>query len=226
MLIGLRKDIALMLNTKKAVEFGAFKLKLHEKFPDAPLSPFCINMRNKDNPTKPGPLENKDYELIARCLLEVIKESKFVFDAIAGIPRAADPIVDALEKLIDWMPGMDQGDFRIIKLAKEETDGKRKIIPMHGFEYRRGERVLLVDDLVTKADTKLEAIRAVESQGAKVVGLVVLVDRQQGGSEEIKKAGYKVKSAFTICELLDFYVEEKLIDTGKWQEAIRYIETV
>lgn len=224
MLTGLRKDTALMLNAKKAVEFGAFKLKLHEKNPDAPLSPFYINMRDKNNP-KPGPLEVKDYELIARCLLEVIKEGNFVFDAIAGIPRAADPIVDALEKLMDLMPGMDQGDFRIIRLAKEETDGKRRIIPMPGFEYREGERVLLIDDLVTKADTKLEAIHAVESQGAKVAGLVVLVDRQQGGSEEVRKAGYEIKSAFTIRELLDFYVGEKLIDTGKWQEAIRYIET-
>lgn len=224
MLTGLRQDTALMLNAKKAVEFGAFKLKLHEKNPDAPLSPFYINMRDKNNP-KPGPLEAEDYELIARCLLEVIKESDFVFDAIAGIPRAADPIVDALVKLMDYLPGMDQGDFRIIRLAKEEAEGKRRIVPMSGFEYREGERVLLIDDLVTKADTKLEAIRAVESQGAKVIGLVVLVDRLQGGSEEVKKAGYKIKSAFTIRELLDFYVGEKLIDTGKWQEAIRYIET-
>lgn len=226
MFIGLRRDTALMLNKKKAVEFGAFKLKLHEKNPSAPLSPFYINMRNKDNPTKAGPLEAEDYELIARCLLQVIKESDFEFDAIAGIPRAADPIVNALEKLMDYLPGMDQGDFRIIRLAKEEKDGKRRIVPMPGFEYRKGERVLLIDDLVTKADTKIEAIKAVESQGAVVAGLVVLVDRLQGGSKEIENAGYKMKSAFTIRELLDFYVMEKCIDTGKWQEAIKYIETV
>jgi uridine monophosphate synthetase len=226
MLNGVHIGTALMLNKRKAIEFGAFRLKLHEKKPNAPLSPFFINIRNKDNQTRPGPLEVSDYDFIARSILQVIKESGIVFDAIAGIPRAGDPIVDAIEKLMDYLPGMDQGDSRIIRLAKEEKDGARRIIPMPGFEYKKGERVLLIDDLVTKADTKLEAIRAVESQGAIVAGLIVLVDRLQGGSDEIKKAGYEIRCAFTIRELLDFYVQEKLIEADKYHEAIEYIETV
>ncbi len=225
----LQKETARRIFEKGAFQFGAFKLKLHEKNPDAPLSPFYINLRDKNNP-KPGPLDEGDYLLIGRCILEVIASrkdegDKSVFSAIAGIPRAADPIVDAMMQL-EEMTDINQGDFRILRLTKEEGGDKRRIVPMPGFEYKKGERVILVDDLVTKADTKLEAIRAVESQGVKVVGLVVLVDRQQGGKEKVEKAGYKIWIAFTIRELLDFYLEEGLVDQVKYDEAINYISTV
>ncbi len=147
------------------------------------------------------------------------------FNAIAGIPRAADPIVDGMMhlKYLKQMTDINQGDFRILRLTKEEDNDKRRIVPMPGFEYKKGERVILVDDIITKGDTKLEAIWALESQGAKIVGLVVLIDRQQGGREEIEKAGYKIWAAFTIRELLDFYLGEDLIDKTKYDEAINYI---
>ncbi|MDQ1283779.1 MAG: orotate phosphoribosyltransferase [Patescibacteria group bacterium] len=205
-----------------AFKFGAFKLKLHEKNPGAPLSPFFIHLRNKTNP-KPGPLIEKDYLLIAKCLLETISQSDFVFDAIAGIPRAGDPIVDAIQWMQEYDPKFQQGDFRIIRLAKEEKDGLRKIVPLPGFEYRKDERVLLIDDLVTKADTKLEAIRAVESQGAIVVGVVVLVDRQQGGKNELEKAGYKLLASLTVRDLFNFYFQTEMISAEKYQEAINYV---
>lgn len=174
MITPIKKEVAEMLFKKEAFQFGAFKLKLHEKNPDAPLSPFYINMRDKNNP-KPGNLDGDDYILIARCLLSVVRENNLVFDAIAGIPRAGDPIVDAIERMMEYDPIMSQGDFRIIRLAKEESDGKRRIVPLPGFEYKKGERVLLIDDLVTKADTKLEAISAVKSSDSDIAGLVVFI---------------------------------------------------
>lgn len=226
MLTQTQSIVAAMLYLTGSIKFGAFKLKLHEKDPLAPLSPFFINIRNKDNPTKPGTLEESDYDLIAKCLLEVINESGLEFDAIAGIPRAGDPIVEAIERLIINSPFPHPAKFRIIKLAKEEAMGIRRIIPLSGFNYKQGERILLVDDLVTKADTKIEAIRAIESSGSVVVGLVVLVDRQQGGREQIESAGYKLFSALTISELLDYYVQKEMIDNAKHKEALFYISTV
>lgn len=226
MLSPIKQNVARMIHKKGSFKFGVFRLKLHETNPHAPLSPFFINIRNKDNPTKPGELENRDYDLIARCLLEMISENHLKFDAIAGIPRAGDPIVDAIQRLIDSNPFPHPARFRIIKLAKEEIGDTRKIVPMPDFEYREEERILLVDDLVTKAHTKLEAISAIEEFGSKVVGLVVLVDREQGGREQIEAAGYKMFAALTISELLDFYVQEELVDKGKYQEAINYVKSV
>lgn len=186
---------------KGACQFGAFRLKLHEKNPDAPLSPFYINLRDKDNP-KPGPLEAEDYDLIARCMWQVLKnQSDFAFEGIAPIPRAADPIGEAMARI----PDFQKSGTRIIKLAKREVDGKREIVPYLGFEYRKGERILLVDDLITRADTKIEAIRSIESFGSIVVGLLVLIDRQQGGRQQLESLGYVVRSAFTVSELFGYY---------------------
>jgi orotate phosphoribosyltransferase len=222
MLTPRQEKTAVCIFERGAFKFGAFTLKLHEKNPNAPLSPFFIHLRDKNNP-KPGPLVEEDYLLIAKCLLETISQSDFVFDAIAGIPRAGDPIVDAIQRMQEYDPKLQQGDFRIIRLAKEEKDGLRKIVPLPGFEYRKGERVLLVDDLVTKADTKLEAIKAVESQGAIVVGVVVLVDRQQGGKDELEKAGYKLLASLTVRDLFDFYFQEEMIPFAKYREAMDYV---
>jgi len=77
---------------------------------------------------------------------------------MAGIPNAGTPIIKAIERIVAQPRG-----FRIIKLSKEERDGKRRIIPEPGFNYRQGEVVLVLDDLVAKANTKIEAIEAISS---------------------------------------------------------------
>ncbi len=220
-------DVTDMIFERGALKFGAFKLKLHEKNPDAPLSPFYINLRDEHNP-KPGPLVSADYNLIGRCMFQAIinfhrSGGDLVYDAIAGIPRAGDPIVQGMQWVVD-MTDINQGDFRIIQLSKEEADGKRRIIPLPGFDYIEGERTLLADDLITQADTKLESIEAVESSGSKVVGLVVLVDRLQGGRERLETAGYKLISCFTIIELFDYYLATGKIDSDKYRECIDYIQ--
>jgi len=217
-------DVADMIFKRGAFEFGTFKLKLHDTNPNTPPSPFYINLRDKNNP-KPGPLVDSDYISIARCIFRAISEKGggVVFDAIAGIPRAGDPIVKAMMR-IEEMTDINQGDYRIIMLAKEENGGKRRIVPLPGFEYKTGERVLLVDDLVTRADTKLEAIKAIESEGSVVVGLVVLVDRQQGGREQLKKVGYDLISCFTIRELFNYYKAAGKINDNKYQECMDYIK--
>ncbi len=181
MLSRISQEVARMLYNRGAFKLGAFELKLHEKNPDAPLSPFFVSIRNKDNPTKPGNFQDSDYNLIAKCLLSIIRDNKLEFDTIVGIPRAGDPIVDAMQRMINSVSLPHLRSFRIAWLDKEEKESERRIVPMRNFKYEKGECILLIDDLVTRADTKIEAIRAVESFGSKVVGLIVLIDREQGG---------------------------------------------
>ncbi|MEA1963142.1 MAG: hypothetical protein U9M94_02780 [Patescibacteria group bacterium] len=212
-------DVADVVFEREAFKFGAFKLKLHEKNPDAPLSPFYLNLRTKDNPTNPGPLTPEDCGLIAMALWGSIQQNNLNFQAVAGIPYAGDPIIEALERIVPEPRG-----FRIIKLFKEVTDDKRRIIPLPGFDYREGENVLIIDDLVTKADSKIEAIKAVESEGSVVKNLVVLVDRQQGGQAQLKEAGYNLIPCFTIRKLLDYYKATGKISGQKHLECVDYIE--
>ena len=69
----------------------------------------------------------------------------------------------------------------------------------------KGKVVLLIDDLVTKADSKLEAAEILISNGLVVNDVVVLVDREQGGGEELAKRSLTLHSAITITQMLDFF---------------------
>ena len=205
--------VADMIFARVAFKFGDFRLKLHEKNPEAPLSPFYLNLRTSDNP-KPGPLTEKDCVLIAELLWRKILKSGLNFSAIAGIPNAGDPLVEAIEKVAAPPRG-----FRIIRLSKVVDGDKRKIIPQPGFDYREGEKVLVIDDLITGADSKFEAIEAIEESGLKVVGLIVLVDREQGGRKQLEKAGYTLITAFTITELFNYYLEQGVIPQKSTKSA-------
>lgn len=93
-------DVADRIFEREAFKFGAFKLKLHEKNPDAPLSPFYLNLRTKNNPTNPGPLTEDDCDSIATALWGIVQRNDLDFQAVAGIPHAADPIIEALERIV------------------------------------------------------------------------------------------------------------------------------
>jgi uridine monophosphate synthetase len=206
-----------MIIRKEALKFGAFPLKLHETKPNEPLSPYFFNIRSKDNPGKKGPLVAEDYDLIAKALLTTAEMVHLKLKAIAGLPHAADPIIAAIERAIP-----EPRDFRIIKLAKHVTRDYRKIIPAEGFEYRQGEEVLLIDDLVTQAHSKIEAANAIKSGGSVVKNVLVLIDREQGGKRELEKAGYNLIACFTITDLSDYYLSKGMISSEKHAECIEY----
>lgn len=99
----------------KGTERG-FKLKLHEKNPGAPLSPFYLNLRTFDN--KSGPLTVDTVERAASCMHMMVINEGLEFDAVAGVPRAGDPFAKALAGFMKKP---------LITMDKYEHDGKRRI---------------------------------------------------------------------------------------------------
>lgn len=185
-----------------------FILKLHENNPHAPLSPFFLNLRMPDNP-KPGPLTPEIVELAARCMRNVQGNKGLTFDAIAGVPRAGDPFAKELARLY--------GGMNIVPLEKRYREGKRFVtLPDNYCLPKKIRKVLVVDDLVVRADSKREAILALRSTGLGVKDVIVLVDREQGGREELAALDCTLHSVFTISELLDLYV-----DAGKMTSHLR-----
>jgi orotate phosphoribosyltransferase len=69
-----------------------------------------------------------------------------------------------------------------------------------------------VDDLVTGADSKLEAARRLETAGLVVRDIVVLVDREQGGADQLARAGYTLHAAVRLSDLLAVYRRTGAID--------------
>jgi len=205
-----QRRLAERIYERGAVKFGLFKLKLHEKNPESPLSPTYINLRRSPD----GPLSEKDIEVVGRELYTLVRRRKILFDVVAGIPKAGDPLAEVVARL---------AKRPLIKLGKIIQGNKRKIDFIIGGEYRPNQLVLLVDDLITQADTKKEAIAVCEGAGLIVVGLVVLIDREQGGAEDLKGAGYDLYAVFSFSALLDYYVRINRIEPQKRQEVREYI---
>ena len=85
-----------------------------------------------------------------------------------------------------------------------------------------GETVVVIDDVVTHADSKLEAIRTLEANGLVVHDVVVLVDREQGGPEAIAAAGYQLRAAVKISDLLAYWRETGGISEEVYQRVADY----
>jgi len=216
----LRTVVADMMIKRGAIDFtGGQKLKRHEEHPDEPLSLVYFNLRGKSHPGKPGPLLEPDLDLFAHCLLRLVWENNIVFSAITGLPRSGAAIIAALERIMPTPRG-----FRIVPLAKREKGGQRRIIRARGQRFRKGEAVLLVDDVLSYGTSVREARRIVEGDGASVVAIAEMIDRLQGGHEELRQAGYKAYSVFTAENLLVHCLLRGEIDYAKYRECMAYFK--
>jgi orotate phosphoribosyltransferase len=164
-----------------------------------------------------------------RITLSSGTESEYYFDckrvtlSAAGAPLVADAILNAIGSLPDpprAIGGLTHGADPIIGAAMMRAAGSA--IHLDGFYVRKepkkhgtqklienapppGTPVVIVDDVVTKGGSVVQAIDGVEGAGGIVVAVIVLIDRLQGGTERIRA---RVPSAryvpiFTIKDFLD-----------------------
>ena len=201
-----------------AIKFGAFTLKLDETHPEAPPSPIFLNLRTPDNP-KPGPLTPEALKLAADLMYALLHLQGIGFSCLAGVPRAGDPFADSLMSCLYSWPVTQ------LRLGKTESAERRQVIGIQNGAYEPGDVVLVVDDLITHAGTKLEAIRALEADGLVVQDVIVLVNRQQGGLQQLEAAGYRLYSVFLLSDLLEYYQLTGRITKAKVAEVMSYIKS-
>ena len=199
------RELVLQLFDIGAIKFGAFKLKLHEKKPDAPLSPLYIDLRIL-----------RSFPAVMDLAIHVYKEliHGLNFDLIADVPTAATPIVAILSH-----------ELKIGMISPRKDEKEHGIMAKIDGVFQKGNVVLLVDDLVTQADSKLEAIHGLEGQGLIVRDVVVLVYREQGGVHQLGKAGYRCHAAFKLSGLLNLYLESKKINQEDFNRSVEYFRT-
>jgi orotate phosphoribosyltransferase len=169
-----------------AVKFGTFRLKLHETWPDAPLSPIYLDLRVLQS--YPDALD-----AAVAALEELIAASGLNFTRYAGIPLAATPLVAVLSHLT-----------RIPMITPRERKTHGTADTING-AFAPGETVLVIDDVVSSAGSKLEAIRVLEANGLVVRDVAVLVDREQGGCEQLAASGYTLHAAVRLSQLLNHW---------------------
>ncbi|MBI3595517.1 MAG: orotate phosphoribosyltransferase [Nitrospirae bacterium] len=131
------------------------------------------------------------------------KMSGIQLDAIGGLTLGADPIAFAVS-MISFQKGRPIKSFVIRKKPKE-----------HGMKYsiegklEGVKRVVIVEDVVTTGQSTLDAITKAEEAGLEIVKVFALVDREEGGKEEVLKRVRNFEALFTKSELFSYYSSKK-----------------
>lgn len=134
--------------------------------------------------------------LIGRRALAAIDDRGWSPDAVGGLTLGADPVAYAIAHAAA-AAGRTIDAFSVRKQAKEHGTGRL----IEG-NLREGSRVLVVEDVITSGESALRAVTAVQEAGARVIGILAVVDREEGGSARIEAAGHEVVTLFTASELL------------------------
>jgi len=134
--------------------------------------------------------------LTGHVVLELLEQHGIKADAIGGLSMGADPIVSAVA-VVSFLEKKPLPGFLIRKEAKKH--GRMKQI--EGIEKKSVKNVVIVDEVCTTGKATLEAIDAAINEGYTAVAVVSLVDRQEGGSDELRKK-HNYFSVYTAAELL------------------------
>ncbi|WP_455381920.1 orotidine-5'-phosphate decarboxylase [Salinispira pacifica] len=167
-------------------------------------SPFYVDLRR----TVSDPVFLK---LIAQAYAEISRDLDF--NRIAGIPMAALPLATA----VSLETGVPMIYPRLS--AKDHGTGNR----IEG-EFRQGDRVLLLDDLITSGKSKLEAIEVLRGEGLVVSDLVVLLERSNRARSELEEAGIRVHAYAHVLELFATCRQMGVIEETAEREMREFIE--
>ena len=143
-------------------------------------------------------LSAEGHRLIGRLLLQLISENFPGATAVGGPTLGADPQVSAVS-LTSVLQGRPLDAFIVRKEAKGHGTGAW----IEGMaNLKAGDTVVMLEDVVTTGGSSLRAVLRAEEAGLKVPGILVLVDRQEGGRENIEGAGYKLVSLYTKADFV------------------------
>ena len=138
-------------------------------------------------------------KLMHQLLRQQEAERGVKIQALGGLTLGADPI-----SLSTAMTSSLAGDAEPLRcyVVRKEAKGHGRGRRIEG-NFTPGDTVVVVDDVITTGDSTLKAIAAVEEEGAKVGFVLVLVDREEGGRQNIESKGYPVAALFKRSELVD-----------------------
>jgi orotate phosphoribosyltransferase len=120
-------------------------------------------------------------------------------EAVGGPTLGADPIVAAIA-LTSFQEGHPIAAF----IIRKEPKGHGKGLWIEGDKaVQKGTRIAIIEDVVTTGGSLLKAIRVAEDHGLKVVQALTLVDREEGGKEQLAAEGYTLEAVFTRSEIIE-----------------------
>jgi orotate phosphoribosyltransferase len=197
-----KERMANILFKVDAVKFGVFKLS------SGKASPYYIDLRVI--PSFPDAFRE-----IVEFYSQVISSEIGLknFDRIAGIPLAGIPFAS-----------------QVAYNLKKPFVYLRKGVKRHGRERRvegvlvSGDRVLLIDDLLTTGLSLKKTAAAVRAEGGVVSEALVFLDRQEGGQELLEKSGIKLHSLLNISEMAKTLFDMGAIDRESLRTILKQVK--
>lgn len=194
------KSRLLKILREKSVSYGHFTLSSGKKsnyYVDSKLTTF----------------DPEGVSLIGKLVFEIIKNKRVKISAVGGLTMGADPI--AISTIIAALnEKYPLKGFSVRKEAK--SHGKRKLIEGN---LEVSDKVVILDDVITTGSSTIKAIEAVSELGSKIITVVALVDRFEGGTEKIRKLGYDVQAIFTINDVLEPVKLKEVPSNAKYRES-------
>ena len=134
--------------------------------------------------------------LIGPAGLHALGERGWHPDSVGGLTLGADPVSYAIA-YASQLAGLPTRAFTVRKEAK--THGTGKLIEG---AYLAGDRVVVIEDVITTGGSALRAVEAVRAAGGQVIGVLSVVDREEGGREALEAAGLEVASLALASEIV------------------------
>lgn len=209
----IKTGIADLYYRSNSVRFGAFKLSVHVDNPGLPLSPYYLHY---PKPGEPGSeLLPRLYDLVGQAFFDICKAEGIRPKRVAGVPKGAVPLADAhARRYADYPDNV----LTFTKVAKLDST---TFLGPDG-DFVKGDE-LIIDDDHTSGGRNKRLIRAAAVSGGLVVpNMLTVVDRQQGGVENMKAEGVKLHAIFTMDELLQFGADAGHATQSQVDEAMEY----
>jgi orotate phosphoribosyltransferase len=198
----MKVEMAKILTNIDAVKFGLFKLASRK------ISPYYVDLRIV--PSFPDAFRDI-CTFYQQAITEQIGTKKF--DRIAGVPIAGIPFAS-----------------QVAYNLKKPFLYVRKGIKLHGRERRvegilvSGDKVLLIDDLVTTGISLKEAAEAVRAEGGVTTDAVAFLDREEGGKELLEKSGIKLHTLLKISEIAKTLYDMGTLDEESFKTIMKQIK--
>jgi len=199
----LTEKVALALYRSGCIKFGTFKIKSGAE------SPYYIDVAR---------LLSAPEELcsITDLAAEKIKDIMITdrIDKLASIELKGALIVPGIACKLD-VPC-------IIVRKEEKAYGVTGRIA--GADVVKGDNILFFDDVVSEGLSKIEGIKPLQELGARVKHLLVVVNREQGGKENLEKLGFEVHALSKVSEIVDSLHRRECITTDQANAVLSYVK--